>query len=212
MMRNRFAFRRFLRSLIVLAVVLVLITIPLTIWSIARRCLDPKGCAFKALAMVACATLVCALGIVSVRFRQMKFTVFDVCRYLSGAALLLWWILQLALLAIARCRRLKAAFSNAKHKDKTAVVSGGSVTVDGVEWVVKWIRQGSDGPQQIKSVEDKIGGMVTLMDGTLFENPANERMPLPILLAAKGFESACPNFCNRHLESILCVAVCVVHV
>ena len=68
--------------------------------------------------------------------------------------------------------RPATAFSNATAVDKTAVVRAGKVGVNGVELVVKWIGNFTNGSKTITSVEDSIGGKVSLSDGTAFENPA----------------------------------------
>lgn len=66
----------------------------------------------------------------------------------------------------------RAAFSSDEHKSKKAVVKGQTVEVDGQTFVVDWIGEDfTDGPKTIKSVKDKIGGKVSLSDGTVFENP-----------------------------------------
>ena len=62
-----------------------------------------------------------------------------------------------------------AVFSN-KHKDKTIVVKGGKVEVDGVEIEVEWLGAFTDGSKQINSIDEKIGGKVALSDSTAFEN------------------------------------------
>ena len=68
------------------------------------------------------------------------------------------------------------AFSNAKDKDKTAAVKAGKVVVGGIETAVKWIENFTDGSNKtIVSVEDTIGGKVSLSDGTAFENPPSEQ-------------------------------------
>ena len=83
----------------------------------------------------------------------------------------------------------KPVFSNAKHKDKVCLVKGGNVEVHGVERVVNWTGNFTNGSKTIMSVEvnwignftnglktimsvnDTIGGNVSLSDGTAFENP-----------------------------------------
>ena len=69
-------------------------------------------------------------------------------------------------------------FANALNK--TAFVQGGKVKVDGVERAVKWIGKSTDGSKTITSVDDKIGGKVSLSDGTAFENPANRANGDPV--------------------------------
>lgn len=76
--------------------------------------------------------------------------------------------------------QFNAAFSNANDKDKTAVVKAGKVVVDGIETAVNWIENFTDGSNQdgsktIVSVEDKIGGKVSLSDKTVFENPVDTK-------------------------------------
>ena len=75
----------------------------------------------------------------------------------------------------------KALFSNAKDVTRTVRVNAGKsgrVTVDGVRSAVKWIGDFTIGTKTITSVEDKIGGKVTLSDGTVFENPDAGRLPV----------------------------------
>ena len=76
------------------------------------------------------------------------------------------------------------AFSNVTHKGKTAVVKGEKAEVEGVERAVQWIGNSignTNGSKTITSVEDKIGGKVSLNDGGAFKNPG-----LPHIVALAG--------------------------